>query len=104
MCYFHALSSWRMQPHTTSRIPGLIVLCLGCLLLAGRAFGVPGLLAMLPGGERMGLLNMVMLALSGYAVASVSGGWRALPAARRASVIAAMAVLALLSCGYLLEA
>ena len=92
-----------MPRHSISRLSGLIVFAVAVLLLLGRMLGKPELLALLPGGQRMGLLNMVLLACAGAAIASLAEGWAQLGLGRRLVQIASMAVLVILPLGFLLE-
>ena len=80
------------------------MLAVGVLLMLGRMSGLPALLAALPGGQRMGLLNMVLLASAGYAITTLADGWHSLRWRRKSAVLAAMAVLAFLPVGFLTEA
>ena len=93
-----------MQRISTPRICGTLVVLTAALLLLGRAPGMAGLYSLLPGGERMGYLSMLMMACAGYAIAVLDLPWRHLTAARRASVLACLLVLLLLPLGFLIEA
>ncbi len=92
-----------MQRYPTSRICGMLVVAVAVLLLLGRAPGLSTLYDMLPGGERMGLLNMAMMACAGYAIAVLEVPWRQMAAARRASVLLCLLVLTLLPLGFIVE-
>src|SRR5450830_903615 len=61
-------------------------------------------MVLLPGAQRMGLLTMLMLGAAGYAIAALAGGWPALGRWRRAGVLLAMGLLALLPAGFIVEA